>query len=263
MSVKLYVADGAKRAELELSKANNLQVMSIIQGLFGFLGYEVKPVMLPSKNSVSISPKITVTQEPESDEVGSQVDLPKTTEEISKFVANPYADKVEVEKGDQKGPAQKSKQLPYVNGEHTLTHSLGEKLGPLLGIDVKDGAAWVDGSENPLVPQENKSHMTIPVEKSLIDPTKEYSGIRYINDIPHYQTYVYCKNLQCGQRKKVFVKESQVSVYCPACNTKHARRDATHGGFPEQDDFGNYFKADRLWVENHKPHQERIKSPLK
>lgn len=263
MSVKLYVSEGQKCVDLELAKANNLQVMSIIQGLFGFLGYEVEPVLLKGKNSVNISPQITVTKEPERDEAGIQEDLPKITKEISKFVANPNADQAVVEKDNPKGPAQKSRQLPYVNGEHTLTHSLGEKLGPLLGIDVKDGAAWVDGSENPLVPQENKSHMTIPAEKSLIDPTKEYSSIRYINDIPHYQTYVYCKNLQCGQRKKVFVKESQVSVYCPACNTKHARRDATHGGFPEQDDFGNYFKADRLWVENHKPHQERIKSPLK
>ncbi|MEJ8546615.1 hypothetical protein [Brevibacillus borstelensis] len=261
MSVKLYVSEGQKCVDLELAKANNLQVMSIIQGLFGFLGYEVEPVLLKGKNSVNASPQIT--KESENEEDGNQVDLPKITEEISKFVDNPNADQAVVEKGNPKGPAQKSRQLPYVNGEHTLTHSLGEKLGPLLGIDVKDGAVWVDGSENPLVSQENKSHMTIPVEKSLIDPAKEYPSIRYINDIPHYQTYVYCKNLQCGQRKKVFVKESQASVYCPVCNTKHARRDATKGGFPEQDEFGNYFKADRLWVENHKPHQERIKSPLK
>lgn len=154
------------------------------------------------------------------------------------------------------------RQLPLVNGEHTLSHSIGEKLGPLLGF-MKDGSAWLDGTDNPLVPKESQSHMTIPLEESLIDPTKEYTGIRNINETPHYQTYVYCKNAKCGQRKKVFVKESQLSVYCPACNTKHARRDATQGGFSEQDDFGNYFKADRLWVQNHKPHHERIKSPLK
>lgn len=61
------------------------------------------------------------------------------------------------------------RQLPLVNGEHTLSHSIGEKLGPLLGF-MKDGSAWLDGTDNPLVPKESQSHMTIPLEESLIDP---------------------------------------------------------------------------------------------
>lgn len=258
MSVKLYVSEGQKRVEMELPKANNLQVLSIIRGLFGFMGYELKTDKQPAQTSldhivnvsfpglasggiIKKSDGVLGSQNKDTAEV---IDIPKPPNEGEKKV-------------------QVNKRLPFINGEHKMSQSLGEKLGPLLGIKVDGGTAWVDGSDNPLVKKESQSHMEILVEESLIDPTKKYSGIRYINDIPHYQTYVYCKNLKCGQRKKVFVKESQMSVYCPACNTKHARRDATHGGFPEQDDFGNYFKADRLWVENHKPHQERIKSPLK
>ncbi len=257
MSVKLYVSEGQKRVELELGKANNLQLMNIIQGLFGFLGHEVKPVMLSTRNSSSASALTTVMKEPESDQADYQAAPPKGTIEISKFVDNPNR-----AHATEKAPALISKQLPYVNGEHTLTHSLGEKLGPLLGLGVKEGADWVDGSENPLVPQQD-SRMEFPIEESLIDPTREYTGIRYVNGNPRYQTYVYCKNVKCGQGNKVFVKETQLFVSCPACNTKHVKRDATQGRFPEQDKFGNYFKADRLWVENHKPHQERIKSPLK
>ncbi|GEC93754.1 zinc ribbon domain-containing protein [Brevibacillus brevis] len=249
MSVKLYVSEGQKRVELELSKANNLQVLNIIQGMFGYLGYELKEAAKPIQKSVSFGP---IVSEPvtkgqaavELKDIPKVIAMPKDSEEVDKQV-----------KGQR--------QLPFINGEHTLSQSLGEKLGPLLGLEVKEGATWVDGSDNPLIAKESQPHMAIPIEKSLIDPTKEYPSIRNINGEPHYQTYVYCKNAKCGQRKKVFVKESQLSVYCPACNTKHARRDATQGGFPEQDDFGNYFKADRLWVENHKPHHERIKSPLK
>ncbi|GEC93803.1 hypothetical protein [Brevibacillus brevis] len=254
MSVKLYVSEGSKRVELELSKANNLQVLNIIQGMFGFLGYELKEITKPIQQSMSYGPIFSDPGAPNKEEpiVESKgipipfvpFEMPEASEEVDKQV---------------KG----LRQLPLINGGHTLSQSLGEKLGPLLGLEVKEGAAWVDGSENPIVPKESQSHMTIPLEESLIDPTKEYPAIRNINGVPHYQTYVYCKNQKCQKRKKVFVKELQLSVYCPECNTKHVRRDATNGGFPEQDDFGNYFKADRLWVENHKPHHERIKSPLK
>ncbi|MGG4447615.1 hypothetical protein [Brevibacillus porteri] len=251
MSVKLYVAEGQKRVELELSKANNMQVMNIIHGLFGFLGYELTEIAKPLQHSVSFGPVVSDPGAPNKEEsvveskgIPIPIETPKASDEVDKQV------KVK-------------RQLPFINSEHTLAQSLGEKLGPLLGLEVKEGAAWVDGSENPIVPKESQSHMTIPLEESLIDPTKEYPAIRNINGVPHYQTYVYCKNQKCQKRKKVFVKELQLSVYCPECNTKHVRRDATNGGFPEQDDFGNYFKADRLWVENHKPHHERIKSPLK
>ncbi|UED76087.1 hypothetical protein [Brevibacillus sp. DP1.3A] len=251
MSVKLYVAEGQKRVELELSKANNMQVMNIIHGLFGFLGYELAEVTKPIQQSVGFGPVVSDPGVPEKEEpvvetkgIPMPIETLEAPEEVDKQV---------------KG----KRQLPFINGDHTLSQSLGEKLGPLLGLEVKEGTAWVDGSDNPLIAKKSQPHMNIPLEESLIDPTKENSGVRYVDGIPRYQTYIYCKNSKCSQRTKVFVKELQLSVYCPACNTKHVRRDATHGGFPEQDDFGNYFKADRLWVENHKPHQERIKSPLK
>ncbi|MGF9907285.1 hypothetical protein [Brevibacillus porteri] len=251
MSVKLYVSEGQKRVELELSKSNNLQVLNIIQGMFGFLGYELVEVAKPIQKSVSFEPILAKPIVIDKAEIGVELKDPPKSE-------MPTNDSEEVDM-QVKG----KRQLPFINGEHTLSQSLGEKLGPLLGLEVMEGAVWVDGSDNPLVPKESQPHMTIPLEESLIDPTKENPGVRYVDNVPRYQTYIYCKNGKCSQRTKVFVKESQLSVYCPACNTKHVRRDATHGGFPEQDDFGNYFKADRLWVENHKPHHERIKSPLK
>ncbi|AYB41036.1 hypothetical protein [Brevibacillus laterosporus] len=254
MSVKLSVSEGLKRVELELPKANNLQVLNMIHGLFGFLGHEIKTGMLVAPQSLSHTPEVVVSKRSEENVSGD--DDKGNSNIIPKVVEDPIVDFKEDTKVESKGQAGRSKQLPYVNSEYTMTQSLGEVLGPLLGLSAEVG------SENSQDSQNANSYMASE-EKSLIDPTKQYSGIIYNNGVPQYQTYVYCKNLKCGQRIKVFVKETQHSVYCPACDTKHIRRDATKGGFPEQDDFGNYFKADRLWVENHKSHQERIKSPLR
>ncbi|MGG3871389.1 hypothetical protein [Brevibacillus laterosporus] len=254
MSVKLSVSEGQKRVELELPKANNLQVLNMIHGLFGFFGHEIKTGMLVAPQSFSYTPEVVVSKKSEEnvsgdDDKGNNIIIQKVTED-------PKVDFKEDSKVESTGQAGRSKQLPYVNSEYTMTQSLGEVLGPLLGLSA------ADGSEKSQDTQNANSYMASE-EKTLIEPTKQYSSVRYLNGVPHYQTYIYCKNLNCGQRTKVFVKETQHSVYCPACDTKHIRRDAMKGGFPEQDDFGNYFKADRLWVENHKSHQERIKSPLK
>lgn len=56
MSVKLYVSEGQKSVDLELSKPNNLQVLNIIHGLFGSLGYEMIEVAKPIQKSVSFDP---------------------------------------------------------------------------------------------------------------------------------------------------------------------------------------------------------------
>ncbi|MCR8978702.1 hypothetical protein [Brevibacillus laterosporus] len=254
MSVKFYVVAGQNRVEFELAKANNLQVMNIIQGVFGFLGHEIKTGMLVTPQSLSHTPEVVVSKKSEENVSGD--DDKGNSSIIPKVADVPKVDFKEDTKVESKGLCYHPKPLPNAKGEFMMTQSLGDVLGPLLGI------AAVDGSENSQDSQNANSYI-VSEEKSLIEPTKQYSGIIYNNGVPQYQTYVYCKNLKCGQHKKVFVKETQHSVYCPACDTKHIRRDATKGGFPEQDDFGNYFKADRLWVVNHKSHQERIKSPLK
>ncbi|QQE75705.1 hypothetical protein KDJ56_07140 [Brevibacillus composti] len=232
MSVKLYISEGIKKAELEIAKPNNLQLLNVIHGLYGFFGVEIPGIgeQKPVSTQHVFEPNIQI---PRAFEKTSQPREEKKSIELPK------------------------RQLPYVNGDRTLTQNLGEKLGPLLGLRI----------------DEPKTAVKEPPVEQVVDPAvvksaeqkeqPKYTGIKEINGELHYQTYVYCKNVQCCKRNKVFIKKTQVCVPCPACNTKHARRDASSDGFPNQDDFGNFFKADRLWIENHKPHQERVKSPLK
>lgn len=98
----------------------------------------------------------------------------------------------------------------------------------------------------------------------MIEAEREpnFTGTKMIKNITHYQTYIYCKNIACGKRTKVFALAGHKTVRCPSCGTKHGKRDASPKGFPHQDEFGNYFKADRLWVENRRTHREFCKSPL-
>lgn len=257
MSVKLYIVDGQKRAELELSKANNLQVLNIIRGLFGFMGFEVKCDVAPrvSNQITEHEVKIDVHQplDQGTPDIGGEP-LTYTPTSVENSIGEETASK---EPSEEQGISRK---LPYVNGGHTLSQSLGDVLGPLLKGTAE--GIWLEGEENSTEDTAEQPSVVMSTEKSLIEP-KENLSIREIGGILHYQTYVYCKNLSCGKRNKIFIKEQQTAVYCPACNTKHARRDASKDGFPTQDDFGNYFKADRLWIQNLRPHQERIKSPIK
>ncbi|XOS91837.1 hypothetical protein ACLMAB_26170 [Brevibacillus laterosporus] len=126
MSVKFHVVAGQNRVEFELAKANNLQVMNIIQGVFGFLGHEIKTGMLVAPQSLSHTPEVVVSKRSEEnvsgdDDKGNSNIIPKIIEDTKVNF------KVDT-KIESKGQAGRPKQLPYVNSEYTMTQSLGMYL---------------------------------------------------------------------------------------------------------------------------------------
>ncbi|RNB72158.1 hypothetical protein [Brevibacillus panacihumi] len=234
MSIRVTVFHGENKAFLEIAKPNNKQVLQIIRGVFGVFGFgfpqdeQAKPISLPEAKE-NFVPKILST-ELTNDSANTSEDSKSDNEIVTKM---------------------HSKQLPYVNSARTLSTPLGEKLGPLLGI-VADKEV-----------ETNHPESAPPVDDQITKNESTNNDIKVINGLEHYRTRVYCKNAACGKRSNRWIPVKQKSIQCPHCKTIHVRRDATVQGFPNQDQFGNFFKADNLWIGNHKSHAERIKSPIR
>lgn len=56
-----------------------------------------------------------------------------------------------------------------------------------------------------------------------------------------YQTFYICSS--CGDKGKNFLRRSDIYVECNNCGKRMNRRDATHSGFPNQDEYGNTYIA--------------------
>lgn len=223
MSVKVVVNQNEKSVSLEIAKPNNNQILEIIRGVFAVFG-----TPLPT-----IAPDVPATYIKKIAEKAQDKPI-----ESSGFGKTPEPEKVVVE-----APATPiTKQLPFVNANRTLTTSIAEKLGPLLEQSMSDYGEEVVSPDGTTAEENN--------------------DVKIIKGVEHYRTRVYCKNGICGKRSNRWVPVRQKSIQCPHCKTMHVRRDATEQGFPNQDEFGNFFKADNLWINHFKSQQERAKSPV-
>lgn len=234
MSVKVTVAHGDKGAIIEIGKPNNGQILEIIRGVFGVFGsvtptYEIVPKINFPKPSDLHNARPTQSNESEKSSVTSQAN----------------------EMGSNGESEQASKQLPYINGARTLSTTLGEKLGPLLGLSQADKVESHSSIQEATGDNQDSKNTTL-----------DNDDMKIISGLEHYRTRVYCKNAACGKQSNRWIPQRQKSVQCPHCKTVHVRRDAVPQGFPNQDQFGNYFKADSLWINHYKTQQERAKSPI-
>jgi hypothetical protein len=85
--------------------------------------------------------------------------------------------------------------------------------------------------------------------KGLHHPKSEYKvytekkdlSVKEINGKKTYQTYYVCTG--CNHKGKHYVPKGRIYVSCHECGKRMRVREATHGGFPEKDEFGNYYIA--------------------
>ncbi|MDC0761679.1 hypothetical protein POF51_13315 [Brevibacillus sp. AG] len=237
MSVKVVVIQNEKSVSLEIAKPNNTQVLEIIRGVFAVFGTPLPTIApdVPTAYIKAIAEKTPAnpfkksgsgkTPEPEKADAKDDVHLTDSIG-ITEAPATPIP-----------------KQVTFVNASRTLTTSLAEKLGPLLEQSMSDDGEAVGFTDGTTAEENN--------------------DVKIINDVEHYRTRVYCKNAACGKRSNRWIPVRQKSVQCPHCKTMYVRRDATAQGFPNQDEYGNYFKADNLWINHFKSQQERAKSPVR
>lgn len=67
------------------------------------------------------------------------------------------------------------------------------------------------------------------------------TGIKIKDEDKCYRTWYVCP--ECGNKGKHYVPEYLSSVECYQCKTPLEKRPATDKGFPDRDDFGNFFVA--------------------
>lgn len=75
---------------------------------------------------------------------------------------------------------------------------------------------------------------------------KPYSiakSIRVKMGVKHYQLFYICPD--CGKKGKHYIKPGTPQVHChePSCSNVMMVRSASYNGFPEHDDWGNYYVA--------------------
>jgi hypothetical protein len=130
-----------------------------------------------------------------------------------------------------------SKKLPMLNHDRTLSQSMAGEL---------------EKYKNSL--SELMSKSTKGIADSLCDPsTKEEhgdpdyfkTGIKVKEGVKHYKTRYYCKNRKCGHKGNHYLPERTEFTYCHQCEEKLLVREASENGFPNRDEWGNFYVADR------------------
>lgn len=93
---------------------------------------------------------------------------------------------------------------------------------------------------------ESLERMTTPAPDQKAEQKEEpehwKTGIKTGRKGEHrYKTHVICPD--CRSKTNAYIPETQYYWNCYNCGTKLAVHFATDGGFPERDDFGNFFVA--------------------
>lgn len=74
-------------------------------------------------------------------------------------------------------------------------------------------------------------------------------SIRYgEGDTPLYQTYYVCP--KCGNKGRRYLPMNQNTIFCHKCNHAMKKNPSTRRGFPDRDQFGNFFIAGDFRVES-------------
>lgn len=136
--------------------------------------------------------------------------------EVVESIPDPGLEERELNK-----PKPASKKLPMLNHDRTLSHSMADSLKNI-GLAVKN-AYNVDSD----------------------DPEYFKTGIKDKEGVKHYKTRYFCKNRKCGHKGNHYLPEGTEFTYCHQCEEKLLVREASKDGFPNRDEWGNFYVADR------------------
>ena len=93
-------------------------------------------------------------------------------------------------------------------------------------------------------PKINQPIVCKPSNEKMIHKFDKEKSIREISGIKHYQLFYICPN--CGNRGKHYIEPETEVIDChnqKTCKEIMLVRPATYKGFPEYDEWGNYFIA--------------------
>lgn len=85
-----------------------------------------------------------------------------------------------------------------------------------------------------------------PEVAATVEETPEHwkTGIKIEGGRETFQTFINCPN--CGNKQKIFIVKDRKKVTCGSCTFTLTVDTATYSGFPNRDQYGNFYVAKRL-----------------
>jgi hypothetical protein len=225
LKVSLFV-DG-KRNNLHIKDASEELVKSVANNFFRNVG--AVEIELPKSTAGGLHKGNSFTgEEFRTESVWAQVD---DNFELEESIPNSETNEPEIKKVK---PA--SKKLPMLNHDRTLSHSMAgalEKYKKQFSEITSKSTKEIADSLCGLATKGNSS-----------DPDYFKTGIKVKEGVKHYKTRYYCKNRQCGHKGNHYLPEGTEFTYCHQCEEKLLVREASEDGFPNRDEWGNFYVAD-------------------
>ncbi|NMH68589.1 hypothetical protein HF072_07320 [Bacillus sp. RO3] len=227
LKVSLFV-DG-KRNNLHIKDASEELVKSVANNFFRNIG--AVEVELPRSIARGLHKGNSITgDEFRAESVWAQVD--DDLEEIE-----PTSGPISEEEPETEKEKPTSKKLPILNHNRTLSHSMAGALK-----DYKKQLSEITSKSTKEIAD---SLCEVSAKGDSGDPEYFKTGIKVKEGVKHYKTRYFCKNRKCGHKGNHYLPEGTEFTYCHQCEEKLLVREAAENGFPNRDEWGNFYVADR------------------
>jgi hypothetical protein len=130
-----------------------------------------------------------------------------------------------------------TKKLPILNHDRTLSQSMAGAL--------EKYKKSLSGLTNKSTKEIADSLCDTSTKEDSRDPDYFKTGIKVKEGVEHYKTRYFCKNRKCGHKGNHYLPEGTEFTYCHQCEEKLLVREASEDGFPNRDEWGNFYVADR------------------
>lgn len=101
-------------------------------------------------------------------------------------------------------------------------------------------AVYEETDRIPVSPNLNKGYVE---NQNYHETGVKYRTVKGIENVPTYRCRWQCPDPSCGDKGNHYIPEGTAVVYCYTCNTKLEVKEATDIGFPNRDDWGNFYVA--------------------
>lgn len=245
MQIKIQLSNENGQSNFEGNELTQAQADTLIQGFIGSLGLAVPtPVQYTTLQTATCGCGDDTCEAPQDEtQALSSYDLYKQAitqgpvelskeDELALINAHPP---LEIE-GGLKIVAQ-----PIYTESPSFGTNLGDKLSQAflskpveLTKPVAQATAEVKGADVKPMYAEQQDYFVTGIK---------YKTIKGVDNVPTYKCRYECQNPTCRTKGTHYIAEGTEVVYCYNCSSKLYVDDATSLGFPNRDDWGNFYFA--------------------
>lgn len=128
--------------------------------------------------------------------------------------------------------------VAYKDNHSGFGTSVGEKFNEAFEKKVSDMFTPKKPSE-----WEMPDAPYMPTDTSHFETGIKYKTVDDVQNVPMYKCRWFCPNPVCNGKGNHYVPEGTKTVFCYNCNIKLKVVEASDEGFPNRDNFGNYYMA--------------------